>query len=48
MGAIVAGIIAPALTHSVLAMSLGQAAFALASLACWMTSRYYRRRMAPA
>jgi DHA1 family bicyclomycin/chloramphenicol resistance-like MFS transporter len=46
MGAIVAGIIAPALTHSVLAMSLGQAAFALASLACWLTSRHYRRRMA--
>jgi DHA1 family bicyclomycin/chloramphenicol resistance-like MFS transporter len=48
MGAIVAGIIAPALTHSVLAMSLGQAAFALASLACWLTSRHYRRRMAAA
>ncbi|MFL6632228.1 MAG: multidrug effflux MFS transporter [Massilia sp.] len=43
MGALVAGIIAPALTHSVLAMALGQAAFALASLACWMTSRQYRR-----
>jgi MFS transporter, DHA1 family, multidrug resistance protein len=42
-GALVAGIIAPALTHSVLAMALGQAAFALASLACWMTSRQYRR-----
>jgi DHA1 family bicyclomycin/chloramphenicol resistance-like MFS transporter len=24
-------------------MSLGQAAFAVASLACWMTSRHYRR-----
>ena len=44
MGAIVAGIVAPALTHSVLAMALGQAAFALASLACWMVSRHYRRR----
>jgi len=43
MGAIVAGIIAPALDHSVLAMALGQAAFALASLACWMISRHYRR-----
>ena len=43
MGALVAGIIAPALTHSVLAMALGQAAFALASLACWLTSRQYRR-----
>jgi len=46
MGALVAGIIAPALTHSVLAMAIGQAAFALASLACWMTSRHYRRRRA--
>jgi DHA1 family bicyclomycin/chloramphenicol resistance-like MFS transporter len=44
MGAIVAGIVAPALTHSVLAMALGQAGFALASLACWMVSRHYRRR----
>jgi len=43
MGALVAGLIAPALTHSVLAMALGQAAFALASLACWLTSRQYRR-----
>ena len=43
MGALVAGIIAPALTHSVLAMALGQAGFALASLACWMISRHYRR-----
>ncbi|NIA55635.1 multidrug effflux MFS transporter [Massilia sp. TW-1] len=43
MGALVAGIIAPALTDSVLAMALGQAAFALASLACWLTSRQYRR-----
>jgi DHA1 family bicyclomycin/chloramphenicol resistance-like MFS transporter len=46
MGAIVAGIIAPALTHSVLAMALGQAGFALASLACWMVSRHYRRKQA--
>ena len=43
MGALVAGLIAPALTHSVLAMALGQAAFALVSLACWLTSRQYRR-----
>jgi DHA1 family bicyclomycin/chloramphenicol resistance-like MFS transporter len=46
MGAIVAGIVVPALTHSVLAMALGQAGFALASLACWMVSRHYRRRQA--
>jgi DHA1 family bicyclomycin/chloramphenicol resistance-like MFS transporter len=46
MGAIVAGIVVPALTHSVLAMALGQAAFALASLACWLVSRQYKRRKA--
>jgi DHA1 family bicyclomycin/chloramphenicol resistance-like MFS transporter len=46
MGALVAGIIAPALTYSVLAMALGQAGFALASLICWLVSRHYRRRQA--
>jgi DHA1 family bicyclomycin/chloramphenicol resistance-like MFS transporter len=46
MGAIVAGIVVPALTHSVLAMALGQAGFALASLACWLVSRQYKRRKA--
>jgi DHA1 family bicyclomycin/chloramphenicol resistance-like MFS transporter len=34
LGAVVAGIIAPALSHSVLALALGQAGFALAALAC--------------
>ncbi|WP_082439795.1 multidrug effflux MFS transporter [Massilia sp. WG5] len=48
MGAIVAGVIAPALTYSVLAMALGQAGFALASLTCWMVSRHYRRKLAMA
>ena len=43
LGAIVAGLIAPALSHSVLALALGQAGFALAALACWMVSRQYRR-----
>jgi DHA1 family bicyclomycin/chloramphenicol resistance-like MFS transporter len=43
MGAIVAGMVAPALDHSVLAMALGQAAFAVASLVLWMTSRRYQR-----
>jgi DHA1 family bicyclomycin/chloramphenicol resistance-like MFS transporter len=46
MGAIVAGIVVPALTHSVLAMALGQAGFALASLACWLVSRQYKRMKA--
>jgi DHA1 family bicyclomycin/chloramphenicol resistance-like MFS transporter len=46
MGAIVAGVVAPALSHSVLALALGQGGFALAALACWLTSRQYRRVMA--
>jgi DHA1 family bicyclomycin/chloramphenicol resistance-like MFS transporter len=43
MGALVAGIIVPALAYSVLAMALGQAAFMLLSLGCWMASRHYLR-----
>lgn len=46
LAAIVAGLIAPALSHSVLALALGQAGFALAALACWVISRMYRRRLA--
>jgi DHA1 family bicyclomycin/chloramphenicol resistance-like MFS transporter len=46
LGAVVAGVIAPALSHSVLALALGQAGFALAALACWLTSRQYRRVLA--
>jgi MFS transporter, DHA1 family, multidrug resistance protein len=42
-GAVVAGIVSPALSHSVLALALGQAGFALAALALWLTSRQYRR-----
>jgi DHA1 family bicyclomycin/chloramphenicol resistance-like MFS transporter len=42
----VAGVVAPALSHSVLALALGQAAFALAALACWLVSRWYRYRQA--
>ncbi|HEX8477007.1 MAG TPA: multidrug effflux MFS transporter [Telluria sp.] len=42
-GAVVAGIVAPALSHSVLALALGQAAFALAALTLWLGSRQYRR-----
>jgi DHA1 family bicyclomycin/chloramphenicol resistance-like MFS transporter len=44
MGAIVAGIISPMLSHSVLALALGQAGFALLALACWATARRYRRQ----
>lgn len=46
LGAIVAGVISPALSHSVLALALGQAGFALAALACWLVSRWYRYRQA--
>jgi DHA1 family bicyclomycin/chloramphenicol resistance-like MFS transporter len=35
--------VAPALSHSVLALALGQAAFALAALTLWLGSRQYRR-----
>ncbi|MEH6434872.1 multidrug effflux MFS transporter [Massilia sp. DD77] len=45
LGAIVAGVVAPLLSHSVLALALGQAGFALLSLAFWATARRYRRRM---
>ncbi|MFC5512387.1 multidrug effflux MFS transporter [Massilia jejuensis] len=46
LGAIVAGVIAPALSHSVLALALGQAGFAVLALGCWSTSRHYRRVLA--
>jgi DHA1 family bicyclomycin/chloramphenicol resistance-like MFS transporter len=46
LGALVAGVIAPALSHSVLALAVGQACFTLAALACWVTSRRYRRLLA--
>jgi DHA1 family bicyclomycin/chloramphenicol resistance-like MFS transporter len=45
-GALVAGVISPALSHSVLALALGQAGFALAALALWLVSRQYRRMKA--
>ncbi|MGX4643713.1 multidrug effflux MFS transporter [Massilia sp. SYSU DXS3249] len=46
MGAIVAGIIAPMLSHSVLALALGQAGFAVMSLGLWLIARQYRRMKA--
>ena len=45
LGAIVAGAVAPALSHSVLALALGQAFFVLLSLACWDTARRHRRKL---
>ena len=43
LGAVVAGVISPILSHSVLTLALGQAGFALLSLTCWLTARRYRR-----
>ncbi|MDL2355058.1 MAG: multidrug effflux MFS transporter [Pseudomonadota bacterium] len=46
LGALVAGVIAPFLSHSVLWLALGQLGFVLAALACWLMSRHYRRVLA--
>jgi DHA1 family bicyclomycin/chloramphenicol resistance-like MFS transporter len=46
LGALVAGVIAPILSHSVLWLAIGQAVFALLALALWVASRIYRRRLA--
>lgn len=46
LGAVVAGIVAPALDHSALALALGQLTFALAGLALWYTGRMYWRSIA--
>ena len=43
LGALVAGVIAPFLSHSVLWIASGQLAFALFSLGLWAASRRYRR-----
>ncbi|WP_426175175.1 multidrug effflux MFS transporter [Massilia sp. TWR1-2-2] len=43
LGAVVAGVIAPFLSHSVLWLALGQLGFVLVALALWLTSRQYRR-----
>lgn len=44
LGAIVAGVIAPFLSHSVLWLAYGQLAFSVAALALWLASRVYKRR----
>lgn len=41
-GAIVAGLIAPVLSHSALWLAAGQTAFSASALVLWLTSRYYR------
>jgi DHA1 family bicyclomycin/chloramphenicol resistance-like MFS transporter len=43
LGAVVAGIIAPALDHSVLLLAGGQLAFALTGMSLWYASRAYLR-----
>ncbi len=45
LGALVAGVIAPLLSHSMLWLALGQAFFALAALGLWVASRVYRRAL---
>lgn len=45
LGALVAGVIAPFLSYSVLWLALGQLGFGLAALALWLTSRQYRRML---
>lgn len=47
MGAIVAGVIAPALSHSVLLLALGQLVFTGSALVLWLTARRYRRILLP-
>jgi DHA1 family bicyclomycin/chloramphenicol resistance-like MFS transporter len=44
LGAVVAGVIAPALSGSVLWLACGQLAFTLIALAMWSMARSYRRR----
>ncbi len=46
LGALVAGVIAPALSHSVLWLAVGQAGFALLALTLWVASRMYKRSLA--
>jgi DHA1 family bicyclomycin/chloramphenicol resistance-like MFS transporter len=44
LGALVAGVIAPFLSHSVLWLAYGQLGFAVGALGLWIASRIYRRR----
>ena len=45
LGALVAGVIAPVLSHSVLWLAIGQACFTLMSFLLWLTARHYRRML---
>ena len=46
LGSLVAGVISPFLSHSVLWLAAGQAAMTLAALACWILALAYHRRRA--
>jgi DHA1 family bicyclomycin/chloramphenicol resistance-like MFS transporter len=46
LGALVGGVIAPAMWHSVLLIAVGQLICAVAALSLWWMSRIYRRRLA--
>jgi len=48
LGALVAGVIAPFLSHSVLWLACGQLAFTATALCLWRVSRFYRGRLARA
>ena len=45
LGAVVAGVIAPFLSHSVLWLAIGQCAFAVGALGLWLTSRLVRSKL---
>ncbi|MES2935258.1 MAG: multidrug effflux MFS transporter [Pseudomonadota bacterium] len=47
LGAVVAGLIAPFLAHSVLWLAAGQLAFTFTGFACWLAARAYRKRLLP-
>jgi DHA1 family bicyclomycin/chloramphenicol resistance-like MFS transporter len=46
LGALVAGVIAPFLSHSVLWLAYGQLFFSITALAFWLMSRVYKRALA--
>ncbi|MFZ6842771.1 multidrug effflux MFS transporter [Undibacterium sp. RuTC16W] len=45
LGAVVAGVVAPALDHSALTLALGQLAFAVIGMVLWYTGRHYWHAM---
>ena len=46
LAAVVAGVVAPALSHSPLLLALGQMTFALTAVGLWRYARHYRRAVA--